>query len=123
MPLLWYDTVLPPLTISGNQELALTLGAKTLVQLTGGTGAFQIFGLAQAGGNVAGAVITFANVSNGSATTYKFMGLSSSASSPVNRFRNPNGGGGNFDGIGPFYGSITYFYDSSVSLWIMLYHS
>jgi len=115
MALFWFDTRLGPLTISSSQELSLVLGAKTFVQLTGSS-AVQIFGLAQTGGNVDGAVVTFANVSNGASTTFQFMEQSGSASSPVNRFRN---GGVNVT-IGALYGGVTYRYDASLLRWVMI---
>lgn len=114
-----YDKVIDPITITSNQELALALGAKTLVQLTGAA-AFQIFGLAQVGGNVDGAVVTFVNVSGGSTTSFTCVQESTSASALVDRFRNPS-----LVNIstGTFYGSITYRYDSTPLRWVLLSHT
>ncbi len=114
-----FDKVLDPITIIASQELSLTLGTKTLVQLTG-TSSFHFFGLAQVGGNLDGAVVTFVNVSNGAGTKYTFDHESASASSAANRFRGSSGGS---FAIGFFYGGLTVRYDAVVSRWIVLGHT
>jgi hypothetical protein len=114
---LWFDKTIDPITVSADQELSLTLGARTLVQLTGSS-TVQIFGLAQAGGNIDGAVVTFMNVSNSGTCAFRFMALSASASSTANRFRNPSQSTGNFTTVGFRYGGITYRYDAAQLLWV-----
>lgn len=115
----WFDTTITPLAINSNQELSLALGTKTLVKLTGTT-SVHIFGLAQIGGNVDGAVVTFLNVSGASLCTFAFDHESSSASALVNRFRNPS-----FVAMstGTFWGGVSYRYDASAQRWRFLSRS
>lgn len=86
----WFDTIIPAITVSSNQELSLALGLKTLVYLTG-SGAVTIFGMSTIGGNQDGAEVTFCNVSNNPSVQFSFAHESSSASSLLNRFRNKGG--------------------------------
>lgn len=111
----WFDKVLDPITVTASQELSLVLGTKTCVQLTGAAG-FSVFGLAQIGGNVAGAVVTFFNLSNSGIVTYSFDNQSGSASA-VNRFFV---GGGSSALIGASYGGITFRYSAQISRWVYL---
>lgn len=118
----WFDTVLAPITISANQELALSLGTKTLVQLTGVAG-FQIYGIAMTGGNVDGVVVTLMNLSNSGVTSYNFIHESTNASSVVNRFKNPSGVANSGISIGTNWGGITYRYDGITLRWHLISRS
>lgn len=119
MTLPLFDSILPAITISSNQELSLNLGGKTLVYLTAAS-SFTIFGIATTGGNVDGAVVTLVNVSNSASVQFTFAHESSSASALVNRFRNSSQTS-IASGFG--IGGVTYLYVGSLSRWVVMSHT
>jgi|ERR1700748_685090 len=119
-----FDTILAPITVTSNTEIVATLGARTLILVTGAA-SFSFFGIAAVGGNVDGAVAVVLNISNAVGVNFSFLNESSSASSPVNRFVNQGGSnvttGLGVLGTGSGIGSTAYrYYGGSIQRWVAM---